>query len=56
MSNKLELTWFDKEKEINVEPRILLENYELGYEKHPDGLLIIFIMTICSYMEIIYLH
>ena len=38
MSNKLELTWFDKEKEINVEPRILLENYELGYEKHPDGL------------------
>ena len=25
MSNKLELTWYGKEKEISVEPRILIE-------------------------------
>lgn len=32
-STKLELTWFDKEKEINVEPRILLKSNELSYKK-----------------------
>lgn len=28
MSNKLELTWYGKEKEIKVEPRILIEDKE----------------------------
>jgi len=30
MANKLELTWYDKEKPINIEPRILVENKELS--------------------------
>ena len=30
MSNKLELTWYGKENEINVEPRLLIENKELS--------------------------
>lgn len=30
MSNKLELTWVGKEKEIKVEPRILIENPDLS--------------------------
>lgn len=30
MSNKLELTWYGKEKQIRVEPRILIENKELS--------------------------
>lgn len=37
MSNKLELTWYGKDKEINIEPRILIENKELSnIEKDPD--------------------
>lgn len=28
---KLELTWFDKENEIRIEPRILIENKELSF-------------------------
>lgn len=37
MSNKLELTWYGKDKEINIEPRILIENKELSNtEKDPD--------------------
>ena len=37
MSNKLELTWYGKEKEINIEPRILIENKELSNtEKDPN--------------------
>ena len=32
-STKLELTWFDKEKEINVEPRLLFKSNELSYKK-----------------------
>ena len=30
MGNKLELTWIGKEKEIKIEPRILIENKELS--------------------------
>ncbi len=30
MANKLELTWYGKEKEIRVEPRLLIENVELS--------------------------
>lgn len=30
MANKLELTWYGKEKEIRVEPRLLIENAELS--------------------------
>lgn len=30
MSNKLELTWYGKDKEIKLEPRILIENKELS--------------------------
>lgn len=30
MGNKLELTWFGKDKEIKVEPRILIENKEMS--------------------------
>lgn len=30
MANKLELTWYGKDKEISVEPRILIENKELS--------------------------
>lgn len=40
MSNKLELTWIDKEKEIKVEPRILLEKTQLSYGETRDNLLI----------------
>ena len=37
MSNKLELTWYGKEKEIKVEPRLLIENKELSNtEKDPN--------------------
>lgn len=34
MANKLELTWYGKEKEINVEPRILIEDKSLSYSKN----------------------
>mgnify|MGYP001632622974 FL=1 len=30
MSNKLELMWYGKEKEIHVEPRLLIERSELS--------------------------
>lgn len=30
MINRLELTWYGKEKQVNVEPRILIENKELS--------------------------
>ena len=33
MGNKLELTWFGKKNEINVEPRILIEDKEKSYSK-----------------------
>ena len=38
--NKLELTWYGKNNEINVEPRILIEDTNLGYKrsKSTDGL------------------
>ena len=35
MSNKLELTWYSKEKEISVEPRILIENKDLSHSNEP---------------------
>lgn len=31
MANKLELTWYGKENEVRIEPRILIENNELSY-------------------------
>lgn len=34
MGNKLELTWLGKEKEIKIEPRILIENKELSNIEH----------------------
>ena len=37
MGNKLELTWLGKEKEIKIEPRILIENKELSnIENDPE--------------------
>ena len=37
MKNKLELTWYGKENEIKVEPRLLIENKELSNtEKDPN--------------------
>lgn len=36
MSNKLELTWYGKEKEISVEPRILIENKDLSHSNEPE--------------------
>ena len=30
MANKLELTWYGKDKPIRVEPRLLIENAELS--------------------------
>lgn len=37
MSNKLELTWFGKEKEIKLEPRILIEDASKSYSKLNPG-------------------
>ena len=34
MSNKLELTWYGKEDEIKIEPRLLIENKELSNVEH----------------------
>lgn len=34
MGSKLELTWYGKEKEISVEPRILIEDKSLSYSKN----------------------
>ena len=37
MANKLELTWYGKENEIKIEPRLLIENKELSNtEKDPQ--------------------
>lgn len=36
MFNKLELTWYGKEKEISVEPRILIENKDLSHSNEPE--------------------
>ena len=36
MTNKLELTWVGKEKEIKIEPRILIENPALSNLKNGD--------------------
>lgn len=36
MGNKLELTWYGKDKEIKVEPRILIENKELSNTEHDE--------------------
>lgn len=33
--NKLELTWYNKEKEIRLEPRILIEKKELSFQAEP---------------------
>jgi hypothetical protein len=38
MNNKLELTWYGKEKEIKVEPRILIEDKTKSYARHPESL------------------
>ena len=43
MTKKLELTWYGKEKEIRVEPRILIENRELSnikYDENTENILI----------------
>ena len=34
MSNKLELTWYGKEQEVSVEPRLLIEKPELSNTEH----------------------
>lgn len=39
MSNKLELTWVGKEKEYNIEPRILIEDKEKSYSRSNNTLL-----------------
>ncbi len=37
MANKLELTWYGKEQEVSVEPRLLIEKPELSNTEHqPD--------------------
>ena len=36
-NNKLELTWYGKEKEIKVEPRILIENKKMSFHSDPHG-------------------
>lgn len=46
-NQKLELTWFDKDKEIKLEPRILIENKEKSNCK------MILIQKICSSTAII---
>ena len=43
MANKLELTWYGKDKEIKVEPRILIENRKLSntvHDKDTENMLI----------------
>ena len=37
MANKLELTWYGKEKEIKVEPRLLIESPELSNTVNAPG-------------------
>ncbi len=41
MSKKLELTWYDKEKEENVEPRILLESKKNSFGDSETGNMLI---------------
>ena len=36
MANKLELTWVGKEKELKIEPRILIKNPTLSNTKHDE--------------------
>lgn len=38
MANKLELTWYGKENEVKVEPRILIEDKKLSYSRDTTGL------------------
>ncbi len=43
MPNKLELTWVGKEKELKVEPRILIENPDLSntaQDKNTENIII----------------
>ena len=43
MANKLELTWVGKDKELKIEPRILIENPELSNiirDKNTENMLI----------------
>lgn len=39
MGNKLELTWLGKEKVLEPEPRILIENKDLSYSSESSSLL-----------------
>ena len=39
MNNKLELTWYGKESKFNVEPRILIEDKKLSYNRKSTSLL-----------------
>ena len=39
MANKLELTWADKDKANNPEPRLLIENPELSYSRDSSSLI-----------------
>ncbi len=36
LANKLELTWYGKDEEIKVEPRILIENKSLSNVAHDE--------------------
>ena len=38
MAKKLELTWFEKEKRLMIEPRLLIENPSLSFKKENDSL------------------
>ena len=38
MANKLELTWFGKDNQIGIEPRILLENKSLSHKREMTSL------------------
>lgn len=42
MANRLELTWYGKDKRKKIEPRLLIENKELsmGYEEGMPNMLI----------------
>lgn len=39
MSKKLELTWVDKDQEIKIEPRLLIENKAMSYKAEIDSLI-----------------
>ena len=38
-TQKLELTWFNKDKHLKVEPRILIKREDLSVKRAPDNLL-----------------